>query len=81
VLVGSPGAAQDRLPADVADTRRGSPGVPRRPGKNAELLVLCHKNALLRRHVGRVRYGPTTGCRFAALARLLPSRRWRGIFR
>jgi hypothetical protein len=32
VMVGWPGAAQDRLPADVPGTRRGCPGVPRRPG-------------------------------------------------
>jgi hypothetical protein len=33
VMVGLPGAAQDRLPADVPDTRPGRPGVPRRPGE------------------------------------------------
>src|SRR5207248_9982461 len=33
VMVGLPGAAQDRLPADVPGTRAGRPGVPRRPGE------------------------------------------------
>src|ERR1022692_1167140 len=33
VMVGLPGAAQDRLPADVPGTRPGCPGVPRRPGE------------------------------------------------
>jgi hypothetical protein len=33
VMVGWPGAAQDRLPADVPGTRRGCPGIPRRQGE------------------------------------------------
>src|ERR1019366_6840724 len=33
VMVGLPGAAQDRLPAHVPDTRPGRPDVPRRPGE------------------------------------------------
>ena len=33
MMVGWPGAAQDRLPADMPGTRPGCPGVPRRPGE------------------------------------------------
>jgi putative transposase len=43
--------------------------------KDAELLVVRHENAVLRRHVGRVRYEPADRVWFAALASLVPRRR------
>ena len=48
--------------------------------KDAELLVLRHENAVLRRHAGRVRYEPTDRVWFAALAELIPCRRWTAVF-
>jgi transposase len=48
--------------------------------KDAELLVLRHENAVLRRHAGRVRYEPADRAWFAALAQLIPRRRWAGVF-
>src|ERR1035438_7020798 len=48
--------------------------------KDAGLLVLRHENAVLCRHAGRVRYEPGDRVWFAALARLLPRRRWGDVF-
>jgi putative transposase len=48
--------------------------------KEAELLVLRHENAVLRRHAGQIRYEPADRVWFAALARLLPHRRWTDTF-
>ena len=48
--------------------------------KDAELLVLRHENAVLRRTAGRVRYEPADRAWFAALAPFIPRRRWAGVF-
>ena len=47
--------------------------------KDAEMLALRHENAVLRRNVGRVRYEPGDRVWFAALARVLPRRRWTDV--
>ncbi|WP_308292563.1 hypothetical protein [Streptantibioticus ferralitis] len=44
--------------------------------KDVEVLVLRHENAVLRRHVPRVRYEPADRLWFAALSHLIPRRRW-----
>src|ERR1017187_3245569 len=48
--------------------------------KDAELLVLRHEKAVLRRAAGRVRYEPADRAWFAALAQFVPRRRWAGVF-
>ena len=42
--------------------------------------MLRHENAVLRRHASRIRYEPADRVWFAALARLIPRRRWTEIF-
>jgi hypothetical protein len=48
--------------------------------KDAELLVLRHKNAVPRHRVGQVRYEPADRVWVAALAWLVPRRRRAEIF-
>jgi putative transposase len=48
--------------------------------KSAELLVLRHENAVLRRNAGRVRYEPADRAWFAVLTRFIPRRRWAEVF-
>jgi hypothetical protein len=48
--------------------------------KDAELLVLRHENAVLRRQVTRVRYQPAGRLWLAALSKLIPRRRWDEVF-
>ncbi len=44
--------------------------------KNAELPVLRHENAVLRRNAGRVRYEPADRAWFTAFTRFIPRQRW-----
>src|SRR6266566_5635221 len=52
----------------------------REASKDAELLVLRHENAVLRRQTGRVRYQPADRQWLAALSRLIPRRWWGEVF-
>ena len=48
--------------------------------RDAEILMLRHENALLRRQAGRVRYEPADRAWFTALTWFIPRSRWAGIF-
>ncbi len=48
--------------------------------KDAELLVVRHENAVLRRQIGRVRCQPGDRLWLATLSRLVPRRRWGEVF-
>lgn len=52
----------------------------REASKDAELLVLRHENAVLRRQIRRVRYEPADRLWLAALSRLIPRSRWGEVF-
>jgi transposase InsO family protein len=52
----------------------------REVSKDAELLVLRHENAMLRRQISRVRYEPTDRLWLSALSRLISRRRWGEVF-
>jgi putative transposase len=52
----------------------------RRVSKDAEILVLRHENAVLRRQIGRGRCEPADRHWLAALSRLVDRRRWGEVF-
>ena len=69
-----------RLSARPLPARRLMVLARREASKDAELLVLRHENAVLRRQIGRVRYQPGDRLWLAALSRLIPRRRWGEVF-
>jgi hypothetical protein len=67
VMVGWPGATQDLLPAECRVLGVAVLVFRGDRVQAAERLVLQHENAVLRRHIGRVRYEPGDRAWFAAL--------------
>ena len=80
LMVGLPGAAQDRLPLTCRVLGLAVLVFRGDRAKDAELLVLRHENAVLRLDARRVRYEPGDRVWLAALARRIPRRRWTGVF-
>ncbi len=69
------------LPARSPSARLSDGAGPGEVSKDAEILVLRHQNAVLRRQASRVRYEP--GDRLwllSVLSRLIPRRRWGEVF-
>jgi transposase len=52
----------------------------REVSKDAELLVLRHENAVMRRQISKIRYQPGDRLWLAALSRLIPRHRWSEVF-
>ena len=52
----------------------------RETSRDAELLVLRHENAVLRRQAGRTLYEPADRLWLAALSRLIPRHQWNKVF-
>ena len=69
-----------RLPACALSARWLTVLARREVSKDAELLVLRHENAVLRRQIGRVRYQPGDRLWLAALSWLIPRHRWGEVF-
>jgi hypothetical protein len=68
------------LPARAVPAGLPGGANPGRMSKDAELLVLRHANAVLRRQAGRVRYQPADRLWLAALSRLISRGRWGEVF-
>jgi hypothetical protein len=69
-----------RLPARALSARLSDGAGRREVSKDAELHVLRHENAVLRRQIGQVRYQPAGRLWLSALSRLIPRRRWGHVF-